>query len=69
LLILEEYAAQRQMSLQEAVSGKYQIVGANHDPANGSYVILADQSQNVEPGLATRRTWLRLTQSVDVLDT
>jgi hypothetical protein len=51
---LEEYAAQRQMSLQEAVSGKYQIVGANHDPANGSYVILADQSQNVEPGLATR---------------
>jgi hypothetical protein len=51
---LEAYAAQRQMSLQEAVSGKYQIVAANHDPANGSYVILADQSQNIEPGFATR---------------
>jgi hypothetical protein len=50
---LADYAEQKQMSLQEALSGNYAIVGANHDPVHGSYVILADQSQNVEPGLAT----------------
>lgn len=50
---LADYAAEKQMSLQEALSGDYKIVGVNHDPAHGSYVILADQSQNVERGLAT----------------
>ena len=50
---LEDYAAQKQMSLQEALS-KYQIVGANHDPANGSYVILADQTNNLDPSYASQ---------------
>lgn len=50
---LEEYAAERQTSFEEVVSGKYDIVGANHDPTHGSYVILADRSPNLAAGIAT----------------
>lgn len=49
---LAEYAEAKRMSFAEAVE-KYDIVGANHDPANGSYIILADRTQNIDPGIAT----------------
>lgn len=50
---LADYAEQKQMSLQEVLNSGYQIVGANHDPANGSYVLLADQTQNIDADFAT----------------
>lgn len=51
---LENYAAQRQTTFQEMLqSDKYDIVAANHDPVHGSYIIMADKSQNLSPGIAT----------------
>lgn len=50
---LSEYAEQRRMSFEEVMSEKYSIVGAEHDPAHGSYVILADRNPNLAPGTAT----------------
>jgi len=48
---LSEYAAERQASFAELV-GNLDIVGANHDPAHGSYVILADRTPNLPLGSA-----------------
>lgn len=50
---IEDYARQKQVSFEDVMSAKYNIVAANHDPEHGSYVILADQTQNIEPGVAT----------------
>lgn len=56
---LETYAAERQASFAEAIGydssvdlSKYDIVGANHDPAHGSYVLLADRNPRLVPGMA-----------------
>lgn len=43
---LDEYVAARRVNLAEAMS-RYDVVGATHDPVNGSYIILADR----DPGL------------------
>lgn len=52
---LAEYVETRRITLQEALdSRKYELVGANHDPVNGSYIILADRgSPAIDEGLAT----------------
>lgn len=50
---LETYAAQRRISFEDVMSDKYDVVGAEHDPAHGSYVILADRNPGLSPGLAT----------------
>lgn len=50
---LAEYAAERQESFAEMVA-KYDVVGAQHDPAHGSYVILADRSARMQPGAIGR---------------
>lgn len=49
---LEDYAREKQMSFEEAMN-RYDVVSANHDPVHGSYIIMVDKSQNVEPGFAT----------------
>src|SRR5258705_13774922 len=56
---LETYAAERQASFAEAIGydssvdlSKYDIVGASHDPAHGSYVLLADRNPGMAPGMA-----------------
>jgi Protein of unknown function (DUF935). len=51
---LESYAAERRLSFADIMSDKYDVVGAEHDPAHGSYVILADRNPGLSPGLATR---------------
>lgn len=48
---LEEYAEERRISFAE-MAAKYNIVGAEHDPAHGSYVILADRNPGMSPGMA-----------------
>lgn len=50
---LAAYAEARRSSFEEVMSDKYDIVGANHDPAHGSYVILADRNPRLAPGTAT----------------
>lgn len=50
---LAEYVDVRRLSLQEALA-KYDPVGANHDPVNGSYIILADRgSPAIDEAFAT----------------
>jgi hypothetical protein len=43
---LTEYVKERQMSLSEAMD-KYDLVGATHDPVNGSFVVLADRQAGI----------------------
>lgn len=50
---LEEHINMRQVSLQEALN-QYDLVGANHDPHNGSYVVLAERDPKMGEGVATR---------------
>lgn len=50
---LEKYAADQQVSFAEAMLN-HDIVGANHDPVHGSYVILADRNPGLAPGQATK---------------
>jgi hypothetical protein len=58
---LAEYAAERQSSFAEAIGfdssvdmSRYDIVGANHNPTHGSYVILADRNPGMSPGEAVQ---------------
>src|SRR4051812_7267604 len=53
VIALEEYAAERQASFAEMMN-HHDIVGAHHDPAHGSYVILADRNPGMEIGTAVR---------------
>lgn len=50
---LEDYIAERQISFDEAMA-KYDVISASHDPVHGSYVIMADKSANIAPGLAVQ---------------
>ncbi len=40
---IEEHAEERRLTLTEALE-KYDVVSVNHDPVNGSYVIMADRT-------------------------
>lgn len=51
---LELYAEERRISFEEVMSSKYDIVGANHDPSHGSYVLLADRSPGMTAGEAVK---------------
>ncbi len=44
---LEEYAEARQISFAEALQ-RYQVVGANYDPAHGSFMIMSER----DPGMS-----------------
>lgn len=50
---VEEYSAFQQMTFQEAIS-RYDVVGAQHDPSVGSYVVLAERDTKMEKGVAIR---------------
>lgn len=50
---LTEYINIRQVTLREAME-KYELVGATHDPTNGSYVILADRTSGISADVAIR---------------
>ena len=51
---IEERSAFQQMSFQEAISA-HDVVGARHDPVNGSYVVLAERrNPKIERGVAIR---------------
>lgn len=50
---LESHIDQRAISLSEAVD-KYDVVSANYDPVNGSYIILADRNPGMSADLGTR---------------
>jgi hypothetical protein len=54
---LAEYVVERQMLLAEALD-KYDLVGATHDPVNGSFVILAERQTGIpfanSPGIGDR---------------
>lgn len=51
---LDAYAQERRISFEEVMSSKYDLVGAEHDPAHGSYVILADRNPGLSPGEASK---------------
>lgn len=51
--IVEERSAFQQMTFQEAIS-HYDIVGAQHDPSAGSYVVLADRNTKMPSNMAVR---------------
>lgn len=50
---LEDYMHQRQTTFADVIRD-HDVIAANHDPVHGSYVILADKTQNIEPGLAMK---------------
>lgn len=50
---LSDYASEKHMNFEEVMSSKYDIIGAEHDPAFGSYIILADRRAGITPGEAT----------------
>src|SRR5712691_131068 len=50
---LEEHINFRNTTLAEAMS-MYEVIGAHHDPAHGSYIVMADRSPAVPDDLAMR---------------
>lgn len=50
---VEEYSAFQQMTFQEAINS-HDVVGARHDPINGSYLVLAERDPRMQKGVAIR---------------
>lgn len=51
--VVEERSAFQQMSFQQAI-GHYDVVGAQHDPVAGSYVVLAERDPGIKQNTAIR---------------
>lgn len=59
---IEQHQAEKSISLREAMD-KYDIVSAVHDPANGSFVVLAERPTSVGDVVPTKNTWDMVSRS------